>query len=229
MKHSRLVTRRIVGLSALLLANTLTACSDATGPEHVASRSGYLTISAAVLRNLPVNFDTQYPGLTWQAPTQRTSGDTVIQSFMVNVETGSLINFGGSSGHIVAIPANSICDPATTSYGPTEWLKPCEIAEDSINFEVRSWTDSLGVPHAKFSPDVRFSPNSTQSAALYLQDAALKSYSTVFIPYCNVTNVCVKEEDTDAALTTYASPLSGGGYWVFRKLRHFSGYNVTAF
>jgi hypothetical protein len=30
-------------------------------------------------------------------------------------------------------------------------------------------------------------------------------------------------------MTTFAGRSLMGGYWIWRKLRHFSGYNVTAF
>src|SRR5215213_3539441 len=36
--------------------------------------------------------------------------------------------------HYVKFPANSICDPASTTYGPTEWDKPCQVIKDPITF-----------------------------------------------------------------------------------------------
>ena len=42
----------------------------------------------------------------------------------------------GRSG--VYFPPNSICDPATTSYGPTEWDKPCTPAAGDVHIVART-------------------------------------------------------------------------------------------
>lgn len=47
-------------------------------------------------------------------------------------------------------------------------------------------------------------------------------------PFLQLLN-CIDESINDPALVTYATPHPKGGYWVHRILRHFSGYNVTAF
>ncbi len=223
-------SRSILAAGVMLLGAAVTACSDATAPDAVEpQRSGYLTTSAAVLKSGTIDFKVKYPKLSVQIPSVTMKGDTTIQKFTVNPLSGKRIEFGKNSGNVIAIPANTLCDPSTSTYGPTEWMKPCVLATSSISFEVRTWNDAQGRPHADFSPDIRFSPTAPQPVALYFQDPALTNYSSVYIPYCNALNVCVKEEATDAFLTTNVTPLSGGGYWVYRNLRHFSGYNVTAF
>ncbi len=231
MNVLHLFTRRRLGSSALVLAATLTACSDTTAPEPIRPlASGYLTTSAAVLRSTNINFSTLYPGVGTQNATLRTTGDTTIQTFTVNPTAGSIVFLGGSfAKHVLAISRDALCDPTKNSYGPTEWLKPCTAATKPITFTVKTWKNAAGRPFADFQPAIRFSPDDDEAVRIYFQDTALRSYSEIYIPYCDKANVCVKEETTDAKLTTYAAPSVGGGYWVYRRLRHFSGYNVTAF
>ena len=230
MRHPSKSARRMLGLGALLLAATVTACSDATGPDQISTaRSGYLTTSAAVKTLLDINFAVLYPGMGTQYPAVTTLADTTVESFTVDPTKGSIVILGTTTQHIIAMPSNSLCNPSTNSYGPTEWLKPCTLATAPINFKVKTWKDAMARPHAEFQPAIRFTPDSTKKVRLYFQDRALSNYSVVFIPYCNAAMECVNEGATDPQLETYVSPLLGGGYWVYRTLRHFSGYNVTAY
>ena len=227
------VTRRILGAAVAMLALTLSACSDSnpTTPDSKASRSGYLTISAAVKTNAIINFSAMYPSMSLQLPVKSKSlkGDTTYQKFTVNPTVGSLIVFGTSSNDVIAIPPGSLCDPKTNTYGPTEWKKPCSIAVSTITFEIRSWVDAEQHPHAEFYPAMRFNPSAVTPVTLFFQDPLMVNYTQVRIPYCNAANVCVDEGATDPELETYVTPLPYGGYYVYRKLRHFSGYNVTAY
>jgi hypothetical protein len=230
MKNPRSYTRRLLGLAAIALVTVVTACTDATAPDQVqARRSGYLTTSAAVKQLIDINFTLMYPGVSNQYPAVTTIADTTVESFVVDPTKGSIIVLGSTTQHIIAMPANSLCNPTTNTYGPTEWLKPCSLATAPINFKVKTWKDVTGRPHAEFQPAIRFTPDDTKKVRLYFQDPALTNYSVVFIPYCNAAMVCVNEETNDAALQTYVAPALTGGYWVYRTLRHFSGYNVTAY
>ena len=225
------ITRRILGASIAMLALTLSACSDSnlTTPDSKASRSGYLTISAAVKVNAIINFSALYPTMSLQMPVRTVSNDTTYQKFTVNPAVGSLIVFGTSSDDVIAIPPGSLCDPKTNTYGPTEWKKACNVATSTISFEIRSWVDAARHPHAEFYPAMRFNPSSAMPVTLFFKDPLMVNYTQVRIPYCNGANVCVDEGATDPELETYVTPLPFGGYYVFRKLRHFSGYNVTAY
>ena len=222
--------RSLLVAGVLVLGATLTACKDATSPVAAEPQmSGYLTTSAAVRSDRDVIYKKLYPKTPQQTPTKSMSRDTTVEKFWYDPQRGVIANFGRKNGDAIALPAGSVCDPVTTAYGPTEWLKPCTPATARIDFEIKSWVDASGRPHARFSPDVRFDPNSEKPVTLYFQDNLLTDFSVVEIPYCNASNVCVNEGLTDAALKTYAAPAKHGGYWVFRALRHFSGYNVTAF
>ena len=209
--------RSILAAGVMLLGAALTACSDATAPDAVVpQQSGYLTTSAAVLSSTSVDFKKLYPKTLQLVLKSTVQGDTTIQVFTYDPAMGIVALFGKNSGNAVVMPGGSVCDPATTAYGPTEWLNPCTVATSKINVTVRSWTDTGGRPHARFLPDVRFSPTALTPAALYFRDAQLTTYNTVVIPYCNASDVCVDEGATDMMLRTYATPYSGGGYWVFR-------------
>jgi hypothetical protein len=230
MKHPRSYTRRLLGLAAIALATVVTACTDATGPDQVdARRSGYLTTSAAVKQLIDINFTLMYPGMGTQYPAVTMAADTMVEKFTVDPTKGSIVILGTTTQHIIAMPANALCNPNTNTYGPTEWLKPCTLATAPINFTVKTWKDVSGRPHAEFQPAIRFTPDDTKKVRLYFQDRDLANYSVVYIPYCNAAAVCVNEEVNDPAQQTYVAPLLGGGYWVYRTLRHFSGYNVTAY
>jgi hypothetical protein len=228
-----MLTRKLLGLSALVFAATFTACSsDSTGPDLAdarrVKRSGYLTTSAAIKQLVDIKFSVMYPGVATQNVFTRTQADTVVEEFTVDNTKGSIVTMS-TTGNIIAFPAQSLCDPARNSYGPTEWNKPCVLATAPIKFTVKSWNDAQGHPHADFQPAMRFTPDESKNVRLYFEDQALQNYSVVYIPYCNAANVCVNEEINDPTLRTYVSPRLGGGYWVYRTLRHFSGYNVTAY
>ena len=234
MVHLRIFTRRILRLAALLLATSVAACTDTTSPDQAdaTALSGYLTTSAAVLRTRDgegINFNEMYPTLAYQLAKRQVGDGFLEQSFTVDPTKGALVEFGALTGNVIAIPANTICDPATTGYGPTEWLKSCSRATRPIEFKVTTWIDLKGRPQARFEPDVRFSPSAARPVRLFFKDHLLRNYSTIYIPYCTAIGTCVKEEATDSFLTTKVTPITSGGYWVYRNLRHFSGYNVTAF
>lgn len=225
------IRKALMSLASVALLFGATACSDSPmtapgptadlGPASAAKYSSPRTKNGLDIKQL-------YPTLSSQTPKIISIGDTTVQTFVVKPEKGSLVTFEKTSGDIIAIPANTLCDPNKNGYGPTEWLKPCILATSSITFEARTWKDSTGRPHAEFSPNVRFSPLAPEPVRLYFQDEELRNYTTLYIPYCNAFNVCINEGLTDPALETYVTPLDKGGFWVYRTLRHFSGYTVTA-
>ena len=59
--------------------------------------------------------------------------------------------------HTVLIPANVICDPATTAYGVGEWDKSCALARSPITFRAITGTRH-GYAAIEFEPDARFAP-----------------------------------------------------------------------
>jgi hypothetical protein len=232
MLSSRPVKRPpVLALGALLAAlGFASACSDTpSAPTANMSPVNAQEVAPAILSNYygDIDFAATYPALTWKTPTKWMKGDTTVATFTVDPDYGALINFG--SNHKLILPPNKICDPATSGYGPAFWDDWCELAHSNITFTIKSWTGSNGRPYATVVPDVRFKPYASYSARIYFYDANLVDFSKVVIPWCDKSNVCVDEGATDPFLLTYARKSYGPGYWVYRNLRHLSGYNVTAF
>lgn len=128
--------------------------------------------------------------------------------------------------HLVSFPANTICNPANSGYGAGTWMNSCSKLTSSITITATTWIDANGRAQINFSNAIRFYPNSSgQLPAVYLRDpsAALKDYSR--IDYCSDAGVCADESNTDSTLATQRDPVTG---YLFRLVRHFSGYNVWA-
>jgi len=80
------------------------------------------------------------------------------------VTTFTLTSAGGkfSTGdglYTLVFPANSVCDPATSSYGPGTWDQPCTTLADGQSVTV---TATYGFTNhglsVDFSPALRFNP-----------------------------------------------------------------------
>jgi hypothetical protein len=144
--------------------------------------------------------------------------------------SGGVFNLGP---HAIYFPANSICDPATSSYGPTEWDAPCNVLTGPIRFhaEIREFD---GRSYVDFSPAVRFVPttDAANSVWLYMKTASLSSdpdSALVALRHMSVLysaaigDLGINEALADPSLRTYVW-LDGG--IAFRRIKHFSGYNV---
>jgi hypothetical protein len=127
-------------------------------------------------------------------------------------------------------PANAVCDPATSSYGPTEWLKPCETLNEPLTITGKFWFVN-GNAYSDFSPNIRFAPD--KDVVLFVNRPKAKGNSlTAFLEYSmwyttvvGDTRFYVDEAYFDSALATHVDGVSGK---VWRKIRHFSGYYVRS-
>lgn len=126
-----------------------------------------------------------------------------------------------AEGHRIVIPAYSICNPATSGYGPSLWDAPCSPATTPIAFTITTSVNEKGLSRVTVSPDVRFVPTKTVMA--YLKDATGAQTPGAVIAYCNLLG-CSDEGKTDPAMATYRDAAQG---YVYRRLKHFSGYNVV--
>jgi hypothetical protein len=159
-----------------------------------------------------------------------------IYAFTVDPTVAQLVTLGD---HEVLLPANVVCDPTTSSYGSGEWEKPCTLATAPIAFRAITGTRH-GHAAIEFEPDVRFVPGSTadpaRSVVLTLRDAKqLKDkidYSILWWDADAASNsgngsdkgAWVDEAATDPTLRAWTD----GRNKVSRRLKHFSGYNVTS-
>ena len=130
--------------------------------------------------------------------------------------------------HGIIFPPNAICDPATSGYGPAMWDAPCAVLREPIRIHAelrqldgREWVD--------FTPALRFRPSVYPFAWVWIYmrtDAAAQpgdSLNILWSPAIGVPGI--DESLQDRTLRTYVSPWSG---YAYRRIKHFSGYNVTS-
>jgi hypothetical protein len=132
--------------------------------------------------------------------------------------------------HALYFPANTICDPAISTYGPTEWDAPCTPITQPIRIHAelrekdgRSWID--------FTPHLRFVPSDDESKWVYLfmkthagEGKKLTGKNAPPILWSPAIGVPgIDEAEFDETLKTKWDKKLGG---VYRRIKHFSGYNV---
>jgi len=87
-----------------------------------------------------------------------TRTDTVRFSFVVNPAVSSSFYLG--AGNSVRFPAGAVCDPATSTYGVTEWDNACTPATAPITINASAWLDPVtGNPRVDFENHIRFVPS----------------------------------------------------------------------
>jgi hypothetical protein len=129
--------------------------------------------------------------------------------------------------HRIVFPRRSICDPDRSTFGPSEWDAPCEPLTRPITITAYSWHDADGHPQVYFSPDLRFVPSSDPSrwVILELLDRTAVLDPAASILWCPSVDRCVEEALGDPTLRTYRDESTG---YLTRRLKHFSGYLVSA-
>ncbi len=147
---------------------------------------------------------------------------------------GGTFNVGGL--YTVTIPANAVC-VVGSSYGPGTWDSPCATlgAEHSITVTATYGYDNGG-PVVDFTPELRFSPGSqvTISTSLYApvitaahgffnsNPDALRHYAIYYVPTLGAR--VEVDAAIDPTLVTHVNLTTG---LVWRRIKHFSGYNVA--
>ncbi|HYD54108.1 MAG TPA: hypothetical protein VEA99_15845 [Gemmatimonadaceae bacterium] len=128
--------------------------------------------------------------------------------------------------HRITLPALTICDPLRTGYGKAEWDKPCYPATRRINLTVH-YKLSKDTPEIRFSPDVRFVPSQNPARWVMLsmkvrgQMRPMDNYNILWFD----AGEWVDESLGDPTLKAHEDRI---GHRVTRRLKHFSGYSVTA-
>jgi hypothetical protein len=163
-------------------------------------------------------------------PTLDISGglpDSTSVDFYVGPSGG--IFFAGNNA--VVFPSQSVCDPATSSYGPGTWDLPCDPLQTSlkVHAEVRrengqTWVD--------FTPSLRFVPSSYPSRwvwmVMYTPEAvgSTTDLSTFNILWANsIGGSTVDEAVSDPTVRTYVDTFSGIS---IRRIKHFTGYTYSS-
>lgn len=133
--------------------------------------------------------------------------------------------------HAVSFPANSICDPATSGYGPEFWDAPCQPLDHAIDFhaEIRAGAD--GSTWIDFTPAVRFVPSADPNQTVWLlmkanADITESNYQAFGLKWMptGAPDLIVDESLTDSTLKTYVDLQRDV---MFRRVKHFSGYINT--
>lgn len=139
--------------------------------------------------------------------------------------------------YTVTFPANSVCDPITSGYGPSTWNSSCATLADGQSITVTAtYGFHHGGPVVDFSPALRFNPSTTVtiSSGLYApllvafrsywlgHPAALDWLGIYYTPDLGATDIT--DAASDSTLRTYVN-LTTGQVW--RRVKHFSGYSIA--
>ena len=197
---------KVVKLAMFACASTLAACSDAVAP-HSQSNAAPPVLAGGVMTSLSMS-------------------DTLRFSITIDPSQNSAYYLG--AGNSLTFPAGSVCDPALSTYGPTQWDNPCIAATSPVTVSVKAWLNGTGHPQVDFSPNLRFVPSTlpTGWVNIAFSDYAASLNPLFKILYCSsTTGTCIDESTTDPTLLTVSNPVTGT---VTRRIKHFSGYLVGA-
>jgi len=139
-------------------------------------------------------------------------------SFVIDPSQPQALSLGASH---LDIPANAVCDLATSSYGSEHWNESCAPQTDTFTVTAVIRNAATDHPSVDFEPALRFSPDKNVGLYLYVTDDATLDASRV-VKYCNAQG-CVDESINDASV---ASSVDLVNRVVFRRIKHFSGFIV---
>jgi hypothetical protein len=136
-----------------------------------------------------------------------------------------------TGNHAVLFPSQSICDPATSSYGADSWDEPCTLLQAplKVHAEVRrrdgqTWID--------FTPSLRFVPSTNSARWVWIvmrtpeAVGATGDLSRFNILWADaIGGAKVDETPLDPSLRTYVDTWQG---ITMRRIKHFSGYTAGA-
>ncbi len=156
-----------------------------------------------------------------------TGFDTLRFSFVIDPSRSTYYYLG--SGNSITFPARSLCDPVKSTYGNGEWDKPCPLATSPVTVNTKAWLDDQGYAHVDFERSVRFVPTANPAGwvILTLTDFGASANPWAQILYCrNASSTkCINEAKLDPTLATIKNPVTGQ---LTRRVKHFSGYSITA-
>jgi hypothetical protein len=216
MHVSTLIRHRAALLAVLA---TAAACSDATVAPKPAERPAF---DIQALQPL----DSRDGGPSGSSAYYKESGNENVATLTINPNVSWTYAFGE---HWIYFPARSICDPATSGYGPTLWDTPCTPTAKAIRITVH-WSNSGGHAYARFEPALRFVPaaanNPSRWVILSLHDhKRLDPTQTYSILYGTDDGRFIDESLTDPTLRAWVDPLHNS---VVRRIKHFTGYWLAA-
>jgi hypothetical protein len=143
--------------------------------------------------------------------------------FTIDPTKDQAVNLGPN---YLSVPANAICDIATSSYGPGHWNESCVPQTDSVHITAVVRNATTDHPSIDFYPAMRFAPEKSVGLYIYVPTGMEDFQKNWVMKYCNDLGVCVDESLTDSDLSSYADAQN---QMVFRRVKHFSGFIVAGF
>ena len=150
--------------------------------------------------------------------------------------TGGSFSIGGL--YTVSFPGNSVCDPARSTYGATEWDNDCVLLDQGQSIRIHATlvlaSNGLSVD---FTPALRFAPSANVTISTDVFAPLIKANRDYFqknpgalnplaILYsANLGSTGVSDYARDKSLGTHIN-LSTGRIW--RRVKHFSGYSIIS-
>ena len=122
------------------------------------------------------------------------------------------------------IPANSVCNLLTSSYGPSTWNQPCSTQTLPVTITVVIKNSQSDHPELDFFPAMRFNPTKAVQLVMYVPAVSPPDAKNWVMAYCNNEGKCFNESETDSQLVTY---VDYNASVLFRRIKHFSGYLGT--
>lgn len=141
--------------------------------------------------------------------------------FMVTPKHDQVLLLGAN---MLYLPANSVCDLASSSYGASHWDEPCAPQKQAVKVTAVVRNAATSHPSIDFYPAMRFNPKTNVSIYFYVPNKADQDKALWLVKYCNDAKLCVDESLADPSLQTYFDAKSS---IVFRRIKHFSGYLVN--
>ena len=192
-------------LSVLVLTSTLlTGCAGESTAPNAPALSSKLTTS---------------PFVPTDAQRALVGASDGTYSFSIDPTREQVLAIGASQ---LSIPANAICDLATSSYGAAHWNDACSLQTDTLTITAVVKNAATDHPSIDFQPAMRFSPDKSVSLYIVASNQATVDASRV-MKYCGATS-CVDESVSDADLKSFVDVENKV---VFRRIKHFSGYVIA--
>jgi hypothetical protein len=141
--------------------------------------------------------------------------------FTVDAQQDQAVHLGPN---YLSLPANSICEIGTSSYGAGTWNDSCTPHQGTVTITAVVKNAATDHPSIDFYPAMRFAPAKLVNLYIYVPVGMEDFQRNWNMKYCaDGSTVCVDESRIDADLASYADPANK---MVFRRIKHFSGYVV---
>lgn len=192
----------LAGISAL----TALGCSDVSVPSSSPQTGASFSVTSALRAGVTESYRLSPNGGTFTLP----------------------------GGFVVNFPANSVCDPVSSaaSYALGDWDAPCQTITSPLVLTVTVAAVN-GRIYADFSPHIRFSPATIVTIGTNIHQSYVhsKGYSggnhptTLGLLFSSATGgLPVNDAAADPSLISHINLKSG---WIWRRIKHFTGYNIN--